>query len=244
MKFLKRLFSALAVVALAAVLGFVLWAENAYPPSDIALQALQSDERVTVTQGKGFIAFQPAGIQPSTAFIFYPGGRVDYRAYAAPIHQIAAQGYLAVLLPVRLNLAFFDVNAADPAIAAFPEVRFWAVGGHSLGGVASALYAAKHDNIDGLILWASYPPDDALKDSSTEVLSIYGTLDMGGMEAFDNSRALLPMSTQYLVIEGANHAQFADYGLQAGDNEAMITRTDQQQQTIAATVRFLESLSQ
>ncbi|MGZ9164057.1 MAG: alpha/beta hydrolase [Anaerolineales bacterium] len=244
MKFLKRFLSALAVVAVLVALAFILWAENTHRPADIALQALGSDERVIVTQSKGVITFQPVNIQPSTAFVFYPGGRVDYRAYAAPLHKIAAQGYLAILVPVRLNLAFFDVNAADRAIAAFPDIQYWAVGGHSLGGVASALYVSKHDDMAGLILWASYPPDDSLKNSTREVISIYGTLDMGGMEAFDNSRALLPVNTQYIVIEGGNHAQFGDYGFQPGDNEATITRADQQQQSVDATVRFLESLSQ
>ena len=244
MKFLKRLLPGLVVVTAIATVGFVLWAENAYPSSDIALQALRSDEQVTVAQSKAFITFQPANFEPSTACVFYPGGRVDYRSYAAPLHQITAQGYLVIVLPVRLNLAFFDVNAADRAISAFPHIQHWAVGGHSLGGVASALYASRHDEMDGLILWASYPADDALKNSTIKVISIYGTLDMGGMDVFENSRALLPINTQYIMIEGGYHAQFGDDGFQPGDNEATIMRADQQQQTVDATILFLESLSQ
>ena len=43
---------------------------------------------------------------------------------------------------------------------------------------------------DGLILWASYPAEsNDLSASGLEVLSIYGTLDMAGMERFDASRA-------------------------------------------------------
>jgi pimeloyl-ACP methyl ester carboxylesterase len=148
-----------------------------------------------------------------------------------------------ILLPVRLNLAMLDVNAADRAIAAFPEIRHWAVGGHSLGGVAAATYASRHD-IDGLVLWASYPSDDSLKNSKMKVISIYGTQDISGLTTFEDARTLLPLDTQYVVIQGGNHAQFGDYGIQPGDKEAMITRADQQKQTVQATVQFLKELDQ
>jgi dienelactone hydrolase len=180
----------------------------------------------------------------TTAFVFYPGGRVDYRSYAAPLHKIAAEGYLVILLPVPLNLAFFDVNAAERAIAAFPEIRHWVVGGHSLGGVAAGLYAKKKENLDGVVFWASYPADDSLKDTDMKILSIYGTLDMGGMDAFDASRANLPPDTKFVVIDGGNHAQFGDYGFQPGDHEATIARAEQQKQIVDATLKFLKEISQ
>jgi pimeloyl-ACP methyl ester carboxylesterase len=168
---------------------------------------------------------------------------VDYRAYATPLRQLAEQGYLAILLPVRLNLAFFDVNAADRAIPDFPEIQEWVVGGHSLGGVAASMYASKQDDIDGVVYWASYPADDSLKNSNMEFASIYGTLDMGGMEGFQSSASILPEGTQFVVIEGGNHSQFGNYGLQPGDNPATITWQEQQAQAVAATARLLESLS-
>jgi pimeloyl-ACP methyl ester carboxylesterase len=175
--------------------------------------------------------------------VFYPGARVDYRSYAVPLHKIAGEGYLVILLPVRLNLALLDANAADRAISAFPTIRHWAVGGHSLGGVAAASYASKH-NVDGLVLWASYPANEALKNSKIRVISIYGTQDISSADVFENKRPLLPMEAEFIVIQGGNHAQFGDYGLQPGDNEATITRTDQQKQVVNATAQFLKELSQ
>jgi hypothetical protein len=47
---------------------------------------------------------------------------------------------------------------------------------------------------------------------------------------------------QYVIIEGGNHAQFGDYGPQPGDNQATISRADQQAQTVEAVVKFLEFL--
>ena len=243
MRVLKRILLGLVIVVIIATLGFVLWAEYPLKASPEALTALESDSLVTVTMGDGFVVFQPVSVQPLTGFIFYPGGRVDYLAYAAPLRQIAAQGYLVVLLRVRLNLAFFDLNAADRAMDQYPDVINWAVGGHSLGGVAASSYASTHDQVNGLVLWASYPADDSLKNKDVKVISIYGTLDMAGMEAFDDKQPLLPSDTEFVIMQGGNHSQFGDYGLQPGDNEAAISRADQQEQAVDRTVSFLESLS-
>ncbi len=231
MKIIKRIALGLVLVVALIVVGFVAWAETPLGPSPEAITALQSDANVTVTTDN-FITFQPVNLKPSTAFIFYPGGRVDYRSYAAPLRAIAEQGYLVVLVPVSLNMAFFDINAAEPVFAAHPEITRWVVGGHSLGGVAASLFAGKHSEISGLVFWASYPADDSIKDSNLRVLSIYGTNDMAGMAKFDETAVLNPADTQYVVIDGGNHAQFGDYGAQPGDNEAAISRAEQQSQIV------------
>ena len=242
MKIIKRVLLGLTFVVVLSVLGFVVWAETPLGPAPEALAALESDSAVTVTTGD-FITFKPANVEPVTGFIFYPGGRVDYRSYAAPLREIAAQGYLVVLVPVSLNLAFFDVNAAEPVFAAYPEIQHWVVGGHSLGGVASALFAKDHlSQLDGIIFWASYPADDSIKNSDLKMLSIYGTNDMAGMGKFEETRPLLVPDAQYVIIDGGNHAQFGDYGPQPGDKKATISRAEQQSQVVSAVVKFLEEL--
>jgi pimeloyl-ACP methyl ester carboxylesterase len=242
MKFAKAFLYGFFIVAI-AVMGFVIWASSALGPEPEALAALRSDDHVSVSLDE-YVVFQPASRKVSTAFVFYPGGRVDYRSYAAPLRRIAAEGYLVILLPVRLNLAFFDSNAADGPIASFPEIRHWVVGGHSLGGVVAAEYAGRNHDLDGVVFWASYPASDTLKSTDLKILSIYGTLDMGGMDAFEASRFNLPSTTKFVVIEGGNHGQFGDYGFQPGDNEATISRAEQQKQVVEATVKFLKEMSE
>ncbi|MFN8383269.1 MAG: alpha/beta hydrolase [Anaerolineales bacterium] len=241
----KLLAAALLVALLVAVSGFVVWANDASPASDIAMQALKSDSVVTVNNDSGYYTFTPTGVTPTTGFIFYPGGRVDYRAYAPVLRMIAEQGYFVALVPVPLNLAFFDINAAAHVQEQYPDIEYWVVGGHSLGGVAASVYAKDHQNdLDGIVFFASYPADDSLKNSDLEILSIYGTRDMAGMDKFDETKSLLPPQTQYVVIDGGNHAQFGSYGPQAGDNKATISPEDQWTQVSTATVEFLKSLSQ
>ena len=242
MKIIKRILLVLLVVVALAGIGFVIWAETPLGPEPEALAALESDSQVTVTIDD-YITFEPTDVQPTTGFILYPGGHVDYRSYAAPLHELAAQGYLVILVPVRLNLAFFEINAAQAPIEAHPEIEHWVVGGHSLGGVASAMFAKDNPEIDGLIFWASYPADDSFKNSDINVVSIYGTNDMAGVEKFEETKSLLPQDTQFIVIDGGNHAQFGDYGTQPGDNPATISSTEQQKQVMEASVNFLRELS-
>lgn len=232
--------ASLTLVLFLIGISFVVWASDASAATDIALAALNTDEQVSVKTENGWLVFQPAmESQPSTGFVFYPGGKVDYRAYAPILKLIAAQGYFVVVLPAPLNLAFFDVNAAARIQAAYPDIMNWFVGGHSLGGVAASSYAASHPEIKGVVFWASYPADDSLKMNGTKVISIYGTNDgLAGKEKIDESRSLLPEDAEFVAIEGGNHAQFGSYGPQAGDKEAAISPEEQWSEVADATTAF------
>lgn len=238
---------ALLVVGLLLVVtaaGFVLWGSNPLPAMPEAQSALVSDAQVTVAADKWLI-FSPVAVQPSTGFIIYPGGHVDDRAYAPTAHQIAARGYLVVVVPMPLSLAVLDAGAAANVIAAYPQIQHWAVGGHSLGGAMAAHFVKTHPGVaDGLVLWASYPASsDNLASSALRVASVSGSLDgLATPEKIDASRALLPADTNWVVIQGGNHAQFGWYGDQPGDNIAAISRQDQQAQIVQATGALLASI--
>jgi pimeloyl-ACP methyl ester carboxylesterase len=242
-KVLKWIGIILLVVILAGGAGFVIWAENALGPQQIALDALKSGAGVTISQKNGYTVFQPDNQDSGTGFIFYPGGRVDYRSYAPALRKIAEKGYLVVLVPVRLNLAFFDINAAEPVLKDFPLIKYWAIGGHSLGGVAATLFASSHPQVTGIVYWASYPADDKLKNSPMKILSISGSRDgLATPDKIEASKALLPAGAQFVQIQGGDHAQFGAYGPQPGDNPAVISAADQWQQTADATVGLLSTL--
>jgi len=148
-----------------------------------------------------------------------------------------------VIPKMPLNLAFTGINRADGIRADFPEVESWVVGGHSLGGAMAAEYAKNNvDNLDGLIMYASYPANyEDFVDFSIPILAIMGSRDPGStqQEAFYDTIA---DSATRFVIEGGNHRQYADYSFQPDDGIPTISAAEQQDQIIAATVRFLDIL--
>ncbi len=235
----------LILLLLVATGGFVAWAGNAAQPQTEARQALQSDAQVQVATDPWYV-FQPVNDAPTTGFIFYPGGRVDARAYAPEARAIAAEGYLVVIMPMPLNLAVIAPNRAAEVIEAYPHIEQWVVGGHSLGGSMAASFAYNHpDLVGGLVLWASYPADwhDLSTRTDLRVASIYGTLDgLATAEQVEDSAVLLPPDTVWVPIEGGNHAQFGWYGPQTGDLEATISHEEQSAQVVAATLALLEAV--
>jgi triacylglycerol esterase/lipase EstA (alpha/beta hydrolase family) len=244
MKYLQRFLLIIFLIILLLTGGFVIWASFPAQPGPAALAALISDDSITVTETSSYITFQPTAIQPSTALIFYPGARVDYRAYAPAMRQIAVQGYLVVLVPVSLNMALFDIEAGAPALNDFSQITTWAVGGHSLGGSAASLFVQNHPEISAVIYWAAYPTDENLKNTDIKALSVYASLDgLATIADIEASKARLPANAIFMPIEGGNHAQFGDYGQQSGDNPASISPEEQWEQISRSTVAFLQSLT-
>ena len=246
--------AAVAVVAavVVGVAGFVVWASAAAPPSAEALVALQSGGDVTVESSRpdGWLVFRPRGGTPRSGLVVYPGARVDARAYAPLARDVAAGGFLVVVVPVRLNLAILDVHAAAPVQRAFPEIRTWSVGGHSLGGTVAGWYAREHAGdaplaVLGVALWGAYlDAGHSLRERPLSVVSISDSLDgLSTPQKVEAGTGYLPPGTRWVVIEGGNHAQFGSYGAQAGDREATISRQEQQRAAATATRELLASLA-
>lgn len=226
---------------------------NSYPPLPEALDALESDAAVTVTQvvvpewerdSNFYFAFEPENVEPTVGFIFYPGGLVDPISYAPPIHAIAAEGYLTVIVKMEDDLAVKGYKRADKLMSDYDEIETWVIGGHSLGGSFSCAYAKEFtDKVDGVVLWASWPSETfRLDDTELKATSIYGTND-GHPESIEAGAEHLPADAEFVKIEGGNHTQFGWYDTspnptQAGDNPADITREEQQAQIIQATIDF------
>ncbi len=225
--------------------AFVVWGSTPLGPSETAIASLDSDAVVAVTQD-AWMTFSPVGDQPTAGLVFYPGGRVDPRSYAPLARSIATEGFLVVVVPMPLNLAFFAPMRADAVMSTYGGVATWAIGGHSLGGAMAARYAYEREGVvDALILWAAYPAatDDLSSRSDLAALSLYGTQD-GLMTATDlaTSRPLMPEHTCWVPIEGGNHAQFGDYGAQGRDNAAAISLADQHTRIVSTTGAFLNML--
>lgn len=238
---LKYAVLGLIAILIVSVLGLFIWSKTAtYPARDLALSALESTDKVTVSADK-LIVFTPQE-KTDIGLVFYPGGLVDPAAYAPVLQKIAQEGILVVITPMPLNLAIFNTGAADPVIESYPQISTWILAGHSLGGAAAGIYANGNSfAINGLAFWDSYPPDSAdLSELDLAVLSVFGTTNQSpNTENFDAKRYLLPDSTLYVAIEGASHAQFGDYGPQKGDVVPSLGLEEQHDQVTEIMLEFL-----
>jgi predicted esterase len=243
----KKLIGLLIILLLVVALSFlgIRWVTSERQPLPEAVEALDSDVLVQVAQ-EPWLVFAPAQATPDTGFIFYPGGRIDPRGYAPLMKAIAAEGYLVVVPKMPLNIAAFRPNIADEIMARYPDVSRWVIGGHSVGGTMAAQYTNTHrEAIDGLVIWASYPADNAdLSSSDLPVALIYGSRDPRVNDtSVSERRHLLPGGTSYVRIDGGDHHQFGSYEIEPKDHHATIDRVSQQQQIIQATLRLLDSAS-
>ncbi len=233
-------FIALVALLVVAAIGFLAWTRLARYPAFPEAAALAE----TAKTPQGWYAFQPAQAA-DTGFIFYPGGLVDPAAYAPLMKQLSDQGIMSVIVPMPLDLAIFGVNKADEVIAAYPEIKHWIIGGHSLGGSMAAEYVKGHPSaVEGLAFMAAYPADSTnLSMLPIKVVSIHGSNDgLATGAKIQNSLKNLPADTKAVLIEGGNHAQYGNYGPQAGDGQATISREEQQQQAVTATLELANQI--
>lgn len=174
-------------------------------------------------------------------FIFYPGGKVEYTAYAALMREVAANDVFCVLVEMPFNLAVLNINAAKGIQEQYPDVQNWYIGGHSLGGSMAAAYLGDNvDEYEGLILLGSYSTED-LSDSDIKVLSIYGSEDkVLNASKYENNVSNLPEDFTEIIIEGGNHAYFGMYGAQDGDGTPSISNVKQIYQTADEIIKMMK----
>ena len=240
-KIIKYLVIGFITIIIIGVLGMLVWSKRGtYPARMDALSALESTDRVTITQDK-WIIFEPVK-DTEIGLIFYPGGLVEPTAYAPILHEIAEEGVLVIITPMPLNLAILNTGAANAVIDAYPHITTWILAGHSLGGASSAIFAENNpEKIEAIALWDSYPPDSAdLSDNTISAISIFGTTNnFPNTENFNDKKHLLPTNTRFIGIEGASHAQFGDYGPQKGDVIPSLSLAEQHEQVAEIMLEFI-----
>jgi hypothetical protein len=239
-----RLVGRIAVTVLAiAWIALIAWLKP-HTAVEPALAAMESNSALTVVESATDIVLEPSAGGSAPGVFFQPGALVDARAYAAVLRPLAEAGHTVVIAKQPLGIGFLGLGAFDGARTQHPEVTSWVVGGHSLGGTVAAVEATADGatDVSGLLLFASYPATD-ISDANLSVASISGTEDgLSTPAKIEESRANLPGDTLFVVIDGASHAQFGSYGLQAGDGSPTISNEDARQQIADASVEFVASL--
>ena len=127
---MKKIFFGIGITLIIIIGGFVIWGYTPPDPMNEALDAMRSDENITVSSDS-WIEFKKNDIVPQKAIIIYPGGRIDPRSYAPTAKSLAMAGFLVIIASMPLSLAVFAANKADKIISDHPEIEIWAIGGLS-----------------------------------------------------------------------------------------------------------------
>ncbi|UKS29145.1 alpha/beta hydrolase [Paenibacillus sp. HWE-109] len=234
MRAFKRHWWKWALVLLIILVAIIYWYLRPYQPDAAALEAMKSNETVTVSEQGQVILFEPKNpVQPS--MIYYPGGLVKPESYATYAQALAQAGHRTYIVKMPMNLAVFGGDRAASILAAHHPDEIFVIGGHSLGGVMASRFAAAHaDAFAGVFFLASYPdPKGSLLTANLPVISLIGSKDGAvKQDAFTAARSDLPTTTEYHTIQGGNHSQFGSYGFQKGDHPADISAKQQLDETI------------
>jgi hypothetical protein len=223
-------------VAVISAAAFFIYAGIYYHADDVSAFTADGD-RVTY-EDDGDLSFAPTGATKA-GFVFYPGAKVEEKAYAPLCYHLAENGVHAYIVKMPFRLALFgkDKGGAYPSK---DESIPWYLGGHSLGGAMAASYlgGANH-GYAGLALLASYSTAN-LVDSGLKTTTIYGSEDQVlNKGKYTDSLPNLPADNVETIIAGGNHSGFAYYGPQKGDGEASLSKDEQIALTVQALLAFM-----
>ncbi len=222
----KKAATILIAFLILAFLGFWAYVQiRTYPAEDYYLNLIMTNDNILVNEETYYFIISTTSPDPSARpIIFYPGGLVAPEAYLYKMGMVASNLNTTVfIIKAPFNAAIFGTGAAGVIIKNYEIEEAW-VGGHSLGGIAACRFVSKTpDQVYGLYLYGSYCDQD-LSDFSGRLVSIIGLQDLIiNRENYSNAKSQLPAGAELMEIEGLNHSDFGNYGLQKGDGRSNLT---------------------
>ncbi len=235
---LKRV---LKTIWITAGVLFTLWMFYSYESHGVDESLFQSNNIVKVENTDNYFLFTPKK-EFKNVVIFYPGAMVETEAYVPLCRKIADNGIQVYLIKMPWRLASKGYNKPKELNFFNDSTKNYILAGHSQGGKMAAQFVYENPKlIDKLILiGTTHPRDISLAEFEIPILKIYGSKDgVADEKAIFENKSKLPKSAKFSCIEGANHAQFGYYGFQLGDDKANISREQQQKQTLAEILKFI-----
>lgn len=233
-KRIKIILAAVAGVVLATFVAFMAYVSVYYKAESYTMP--ESYQYIVVDRYDDYTVYGDLK-NSDYGIVFYPGGKVEAKAYEPLMYEFASQNICCVLVQMPYNLAVFGINRADDVLELDDEIN-WYIAGHSLGGAMASTYAADNlEELNGLILLAAYPTDELPRDFP--VISMYGSEDrVLDIEKYSSEKELADNFTE-IIIDGGNHAGFGNYGHQSGDGQADISNEEQWQITVKNVIEWI-----
>ncbi|MEM8485366.1 MAG: alpha/beta family hydrolase [Bacteroidota bacterium] len=227
--------------------SFLVWQITSMQARNVDDALLESSATVTTTHIEEYIEFKPATDTLGAGLLFYPGALVDPVAYVPMARAIAEAGFVVriIKVPYRMDRFPWQREAVKERTDAAVAERNWVLGGHSRGARMALAYTVENEaKLSGLLLiGSSHPREVSHANLAFPVLKIYGSRDgLASPEEVEQYKHNLPAHTIWHRVEGGNHAQFAWYGSQLGDDSATISREAQHQATVNVIVEFLNAI--
>lgn len=222
------------VTLLLGITIYLYWyTANPHTPSSQMIIAVKDLKSLEIENHDNHLSFVPDA--PTANIVLVPGGLVEASAYSYLAGILATKGYQTTIVKPFRNLAI--LSSQQPMQYLKPNLPNVLLG-HSLGGTVAAMNAQASNEIDALILLASYTTTQV----DVPTLSIIASLDtVLDSDAYNHAKQNYTDGFHEYVIDGGNHAQFGWYGVQQGDSEATILVEHQHQAVANEIYRYLSS---
>lgn len=221
----KKVLLGLVILIFLIPAGFWIYVQlRTYPAQLDYLQEIKADPELSISEGNKYFVINPIQTDPEKIpLIYYPGGLVEPESYLYKMGKTALQLQKTVyVIKAPFNAAIFDIEAAGRIIESYDLNQVW-VGGHSLGGISACRFTERNpERVYGLFLLGSYCDRD-LSAFEGQVISLMGTDDkIINRDNYEEAKDNLPAGTEIKEIEGLNHSDFGNYGLQSGDGRSSL----------------------
>ena len=220
---------------------FIGWMVYSYQAKDLPANTFVSDKQVAVSNTADVISFTPNKTY-TKVLIFYPGAMVDPKAYAPLCRAIAIQGLQVYLFKMPWRMANLGYNKPEELGLFKDYTKEYILAGHSQGAKMAAQFVFENPSyISKLVLMGTtHPRDIDMSALTIPILKISGSVDgVANLKDVMANKTMLPDSTQFTTIDGANHSQFGYYGFQLGDSRAGISRETQQKLVLEKIMDFI-----
>jgi hypothetical protein len=213
---MKKFLIIVASIILALIVGSLIYLNmDQYSATDVTILEFEEE----FIQKDGYFEHE---IDSNIGFIMYQGAKVDPRSYSY-LKDIDASVYIS---DFAYGISFFNPNLTKEIISENPQVDTWYFAGHSLGGSVVYDQALKSDQAKGVFMMGSYPIKKVEENVDFSSTGFFATKD-GLIQDYEDMKLLYPENSQFVMIEGGNHGQYGEYGVQKGDMQADITSAEQ-----------------